>query len=77
MNNNIDLQKAIVTGLEVLNDPDNKVASNTIEDLAVFKNILRAVLNGELVLASPDRILPEGAVTPNEEPTNPEGNNSD
>ena len=74
MNNNLNIEKAIVTGLEVLNDPNNRVPSNTIEDLSVFKGVLRAILNGELVIASPDRLLPEGAVTPNKEPTNPEGN---
>ena len=63
-NKNLDLQKAIAVGLDVLSDPQNRIPSNTIEDLAVFKGILKSLLKGELTLATPDRILPEGAKLP-------------
>lgn len=66
-NNNVNIENAIVAGLEALNDPQVRVPVSQVEDLTVLKNVLKAVLNGQLVLASPDRILPPEA------DKNPEG----
>jgi len=55
--NATEVSNAIVTGLRTLSDPGTKVSGNDIESLAIFKNILRAILAGELVLASPDAII--------------------
>lgn len=54
--NATEVSNAIVTGLRTLSDPSTKVSGNDIESLAIFKNILRAILAGELILASPDRL---------------------
>lgn len=58
--NNIDISKAIAVGLDVLNDPQVKISSNLIEDIGVLKSLLRSLEQRQLVLATPDRILPEG-----------------
>jgi len=60
MNQATNISKSIQTGLIVLSNDDVKVPASQIEDLAQFKEILRAVLSGQLVLATPDRVLPEG-----------------
>ncbi len=54
--NATEVSNAIVTGLRTLSDPGTKVSGNDIESLAIFKNILRAILAGELILASPDAL---------------------
>ena len=65
--NNIDISRAVIAGLEALSDRDVKVRSDLIEDLGVLKNLLRAIRTGQLVIASPERILPADAQTPVEE----------
>ena len=66
-NNNVDISRAVIAGLEALSDRDVKVRSDLIEDLGVLKNLLRAIRAGQLVVASPERILPANAQTPAEE----------
>lgn len=61
-NKNIGL--CIQTGLDTLNSKEVKVSASEIENLANFKSILKAVLRGELVIATPDRILPDGVELP-------------
>jgi hypothetical protein len=69
-NNNIDVGKAITVGLEVLSDPQVRVPVSAVNDLAVLKGLLISIRNGELVLASPDRILPKDAELPKTEVDN-------
>jgi hypothetical protein len=69
-NNNIDIRKAITVGLEVLSDPQVRVPVSAVNDLAILKGILISIGNGELVLASPDRILPKDAELPKTEVDN-------
>ena len=57
----------IQTGLNILSSEETKVPSSQIENLASFKNILRSLLQGELVIATPDRILPDGVELPKQE----------
>ena len=64
---NEQLTNALSIGLNTLNNEDTKVLARDVEALATFKEILRAILSGQLVLASPDRIIPEGSEIPNEE----------
>lgn len=63
----LQLTNAIKIGLETLSDPEIRVRARDTEDLANFKDILRGLLNGNLVLASPDRLLPADAQLPNQE----------
>lgn len=65
--NNIDISRAVIAGLEALSDRDVKVRSDLIEDLSVLKNLLKAIRAGQLVVASPERILPANAQIPAEE----------
>lgn len=72
MNNKQDqrdfqLTNAVRVGLETLSDPEIRVRARDTEDLANFKDILRGLLNGNLILATPDRLLPEDAKLPNQE----------
>jgi hypothetical protein len=69
-NNNVDIRKAIVVGLDILNDPQVRVPVSAVNDLAVLKGLLQAIGNGELVIASPDRILPQDAKLPEEKVDN-------
>lgn len=71
-NNNVDIGKAIVAGLEVLNDPEIKVKADLIEDLAVLKSLLKTIGSGKLVVASPDRILSQDVVEPEQKEINEE-----
>jgi len=58
-NNNEIVTEAINCGLVTLSDPNLRIPASSIELLANFKGILRGLLNGELVLATPDRLLPQ------------------
>ena len=58
-NDNINIKRAVIVGLEVLNDPTVKIPSNYIEDLSVLKGILRSLNNGQLVLVPADNKVPE------------------
>lgn len=69
-----DISKMITAGLSVLSSDEVRVPTSQVEDLAGLKEILRAVLNGKLVLASPDRVLPEGEEKPNKEIKLPKDN---
>lgn len=53
------INKAMIAGFETLCSEDIRVKASSIEDLANFKELLRAILSGQLVLASPDRIKDE------------------
>lgn len=66
MNNNdkFDISNAIIAGLEVLNDREIKVRADLMDDLVVLKNILGNIKSGNLVIASPDRILSKDAEQP-------------
>lgn len=74
----MDISGAIACGLDTLSSEEVRVASKDVEHLATFKGILRALLKGELILASPDRILPEGVTLPlqNAENNNDNDNNN-
>lgn len=74
MDNKLDLTNAIQAGLYELDRRDRDVTSANIEALADFKGILRALLNRQLVIATPDKLLPEGAQLPNKESEGSEGN---
>jgi hypothetical protein len=50
---------AITCGLNTLSDSEIRVSVKDIENLSVLKAILKALISGELVLATPDRIIPE------------------
>ena len=63
----LQLTNAIKIGLETLSDPEIRVRARDTEDLANLKDILRGLLNGNLVLATPDRLLPVDAQLPNQE----------
>lgn len=65
--NDKELTEAIVCGLNTLSDPEIKISAKDIEVLANFKSILRGLLSGNLVLASPDRIIPKEVELPEEE----------
>jgi hypothetical protein len=62
-NNNIDISRAIVVGLEILDSPETKISSNLIEDVAMLKSILRALQAGQVVIVSPDKMV-QPEVTP-------------
>ena len=62
--NNDNYSNALICGLETLSSDDVKVAAKNIEQLSNFKQILRAIIRGDLVIASPDKIIPE---TPKQE----------
>ena len=49
-NNNIDISRAIVVGLEILDSPETKISSNLIEDVAMLKSILRALHTGQVII---------------------------
>jgi hypothetical protein len=68
-NNNVDIGKAIAAGLEVLSDPEIKVKADLIEDLVVLKGLLNTISSGKLVVASPDRILSQDVVEPEQKET--------
>lgn len=59
-----DLTKSIQTGLKTLSSEDVKIPSKDIEDLANFKDILKAILSGQLVIATPDRVISQVDVPP-------------
>lgn len=58
---------ALMVGLNLMSSEDIRVPARDIETLVVFKDIIRAILNGQLILATPDRILPEGVELPKTE----------
>jgi hypothetical protein len=64
---NEQLTKAILSGFNIMSSEDIRVPASEIEPLANFKDLLKAILNGTLVLATPDRVLPEGVQLPKEE----------
>ncbi len=65
-NNNEAVAAAISCGLTTLSDPDLRVPASNIEALANFKGLLRGLLQGTLVLATPDKLLPEVVEVPKE-----------
>lgn len=65
--NNQEISQAILCGLNTLSDPEIRIPAKDVELLASFKGLLRGMLAGDIVLASPDRILPEGVELPKEE----------
>lgn len=67
MNNNIDISRAIIAGLEVFDDREIRVPAHLLEDLATLKSVLKNIRTGVLVIATPDRILPAGAEPPGKE----------
>ena len=48
--------RALNAGLTHFEDRDVRVRSDLVDDIANLKGIVRAILNGQLVLASPDQI---------------------
>jgi len=64
----LDISGAVTCGLDTLSSEEVRVAARDVEHLATFKGLLRALLKGELVLATPDRVLPEGVNLPVQEP---------
>jgi hypothetical protein len=71
MENNQLTTNALVIGLETLSSEDIKISANNIEALANLKEILRAILNGNLVLATPERVIPESVELPKQEKESP------
>ena len=65
---NTILTEAITAGLSLLSSDDIKVSTKDIEALANFKGILKGIISGELILASPDRIIPDDDGSPKREP---------
>jgi len=57
--NNEQLTQSFQVGLQTLSSEDVKVSSKDIEALANFKDILKAILSGQLVIATPDKIKSE------------------
>jgi hypothetical protein len=55
----------INSALQMLRSKDVTFTSDHAEALTDLKFILRAVLSGELVLVTPNRVLPEGVQAPN------------
>lgn len=72
MNNNFT--NAVNAALEHLSDRQNRVRSDLVDDIAYFKSILRGIASGQLVIASPEKIIPEGIELPKKE-SDPEVNN--
>lgn len=58
------LANAVNAAFRLFNSDDFNVPVRDLESLAVFKNLLRAILEGQLVLATPDRLKPERENTP-------------
>ena len=58
---------ALLVGLNFMSSEDIRVPARDIETLVVFKDIIRAILNGQLILVTPDRVLPEGVELPKSE----------
>lgn len=54
----IDIANIILLGWNTLNSKEVKVSACDVEKLAQFKEILKAILDGKLVIASPDRVIP-------------------
>ena len=74
MDNRIDLTNAIQAGLYELDRRDRDVTSANVEALAEFKGLLRALLNKQLVIATPDKLLPEDTQSPNKGSEDSKGN---
>lgn len=62
--NRQNIFRALNAGLNHLSDPEVRPRADQIDDLAELKGILRAVINGQLIIATPDRLIPEGAEKP-------------
>lgn len=58
---------ALLVGLNLMSSEDIRVPARDIETLVIFKDIIRAILNGQLILATPDRVLPDGVEMPKSE----------
>lgn len=58
MNKDQDITKSVNAMLEHLNDPTVRVRSDLMDDIVSFKHILYAIANRQLILASPERIIP-------------------
>ena len=54
--NTPDITSAISAGFNLLSSEDVTVPAKELENLATFKVILMRLLQGELVLATPDRL---------------------
>ena len=50
------LNQALRVGLDTLSDDSVKVKSSHVEALANFKNILRSIMTGELILISKQKL---------------------
>jgi len=72
----LDISGAITCGLNTLSSEEVRVAARDVEHLATFKGLLRALLKGELTLATPDRVLPEGVNLPVQESENNNDNDN-
>jgi len=55
------LSSAINTGLKHFSNPELMVSSTEVEDISNLKQLFRLILEGKLILASPDRLKPEEA----------------
>ena len=67
--NNEQLTGAIMAGFSIMSSKDILLPASDLEALTQFKEILKAILNGSLILATPDRVLQEGVELPKEEKT--------
>lgn len=81
MNNDQEVQelgRILQVGIKVLSDPDIKVGSNLIDDLSSFKNFIRNILNGKLVVVVKehyDEILSKSNAEETQKPENDVGDN--
>lgn len=58
---------AVRVGLDTLCSAEVRVSAKDVEALAVFKELLRAILAGQLSIVSSNRVLPEGIANPKED----------
>ena len=64
MKNNINeaLTNAVRTGLNVFSDPELRIKSTDVENISTLKQLFRSLLQGELLIASPDQLKSAAAI---------------
>lgn len=59
--------KTIQVGLNTLNDPNIRISSVDIEDIANLKALFRAILNKQLIIVTPEVISTNESHLPKQE----------
>lgn len=62
------LQAAVVTGLNLLGDPEVRIPANQAEGIAALRMLLQAIASGQLVVSEPTPVQPSPAAEPAPEP---------